>query len=86
MSGKDDIAKVNFKAFTAATRISSPERRTMPRHTRCTYVLWDLDEGEGVLGGLSRQGPDAEGRWDGGQTGGRHNFSLKEDKDTKRTG
>lgn len=42
-----------------------------------TYVLRDLDEGEGVLGGLGWQGPGAEGRRDGGQTGGRHNFSLR---------
>lgn len=40
------------------------------------YVLWDLDVGEGVLGGLCRQGPDAEGGGDGGQAGGRHHFSL----------
>lgn len=77
MSREDDIATVNFEA-------SSQALSAAPRLARCTYVLWDLDEGEGVLGGLSRQGPDAEGRWDGGQTGGRHNFSLMEDKDTKK--
>lgn len=42
-----------------------------------TYVLWDLDVGEGVLGGLGRQSPGAEGGRDDGQTGGRHHFSLK---------
>lgn len=44
---------------------------------RKTYVLWDLDEGEGVFGGLGWQGPGAEGWRDDGQTGGRHNFSLR---------
>lgn len=46
----------------------------------CTYVLWDLDEGEGILGGLCWQVPGAEGRGDGSQTGGRHNFSLRRGK------
>lgn len=42
-----------------------------------TYVLWDLDVGEGVLGGLCWQGPDAEGGGDDGQAGGGHHFSLR---------
>lgn len=62
--------------LSAATHISNSARTLLP----CTYVLWDLDEGEGVLGGLCWQGPDAEGRGDGGQTSGRHNFSLREEE------
>ena len=50
-----------------------------------TYVLRDLDVGEGVLGGLRGQGPDAEGGGDGGQAGGRHHFSLVGRKKTERT-
>lgn len=42
-----------------------------------TYVLGDLDIGEGVLAGLGRQGPDAEGRGEDGQAGGRDHFSLR---------
>lgn len=46
----------------------------------CTYVLWDLDEAEGILCGLCWQGPGAEGRGYGSQTGGRHHFSLRDDE------
>lgn len=42
-----------------------------------TYVLGDLDVCEGVLAGLGRQGPDAEGRGEDGQAGGRDHFSLR---------
>lgn len=46
-------------------------------HVRlCTYVLWHLDEAEGILCSLCWQVPGAEGRGHGSQTGGRHNFSL----------
>lgn len=67
------ITKVNFEA---ATHISKSAGVFVP----CTYVLWDLDEGEDILCGLCWQGPGAEGRGDGGQTSGRHNFSLREDE------
>lgn len=67
--------KVNFEAFSCDTYLHS-HACAHPR----TYVLWDLDEGEGILGGLCWQGPGAEGRGDGSQTSGRHNFSLREDE------
>lgn len=46
----------------------------------CTYVLWNLDEGKSILGGLCWQGPGAEGRGHGSQTSRRHDFSLREDE------
>lgn len=70
-----DIAKLILK-LSAATHIFTPHACARPR----TYVLWDLDEGKGILGGLCWQGPGAEGRGDGSQTSGRHNFSLREDE------
>lgn len=49
-----------------------------------TYVLGDLDVGEGVLGGLRWQRPDAEGGGDGGQAGGGHHFSLREEEKRRK--
>lgn len=66
--------EVNLEALRCHTSL-----RSVPELACAfTYVLWDLDEGEGVLSSLSRQDPGAEGRGHGSQTGGGHNFSLKE--------
>lgn len=42
-----------------------------------THILGHLDEGEGILCGLGRQHPRAEGRWQGTQTGGWQDLSLQ---------
>lgn len=42
-----------------------------------THVLGHLDEGEGILRGLSWQHASAEGRWQGAQAGGRQDLSLQ---------
>lgn len=42
-----------------------------------THVLGHLDEGKGILCGLSRQHTSAEGRWQGPQAGGRQDLSLQ---------
>lgn len=65
--------KVNFEAFGCDTYLGLGVRARL-----FTYVLGDLDEGEGILGGLCWQGPGAEGRGDGGQTGGGDDFSLNQ--------
>lgn len=41
-----------------------------------THVLGHLDEGEGILRGLSGQHTGAEGRWQRPQAGGRQDLSL----------
>lgn len=42
-----------------------------------THILGHLDEGEGILRGLSWQHTSAEGRWQGTQAGGRQDLSLQ---------
>jgi len=73
--------KSTFKSWQqmkARKLISQSKFRSLQLRHISTYVLWDLDVGEGVLGGLRWQGPGAEGRGHGSQTSGRHNFSLME--------
>lgn len=68
--------------------LKSPGLKLLCKSAGCccssTYVLWDLDVGEGVLGGLRWQGPDAIGGGDGGQAGGRHHFSLNAEEKRRK--
>lgn len=85
MPGKSNFQKLAERGTEEAdnsANFGARGCRDMSAHL-CTYVLWDLDEGEGVLRGLCWQGPGAEGGRHGSQTGARHNFSLR--KDTGRT-
>lgn len=48
-----------------------------------TYVLGNLDEGEGVLCGLSWQHAGAEGRWQSAQAGGWQDLPLQRTRQAK---
>lgn len=83
LARKDNFQKLALNQPVEADRSKLIRKLLAAEHISArlgTYVLWDLDEGEGILGGLGWQGPGAEGRRHGGQTGGWHDFSLKEDE------